>query len=157
MKAIVTGSFDPMTVGHLELLKYAANKYDEVYIVALVNDKKNYMFTMEQKKAIMKATAQNIENVVVDSYKGLTADYMHEHGIAHIVRGIRSYVDLPYEIELATIMKSFDSSFETEIVEFDESLVDTSSTTVRNKIKNGESLDGFVHTDAIELIKQYTY
>ena len=66
MKAIVTGSFDPITIGHMELVKYASERYDTVYVVALVNAEKEYMFTMEQKKRLIELSVSKFSNVIAD-------------------------------------------------------------------------------------------
>lgn len=153
-RAIVTGSFDPITLGHLEIIKYASERYDIVYVVALINDKKKYMFTMEQKRRLIEITTKSFSNVIVDSYEGLTADYMHSHNIYNIVRGARNEADVLYENELALAMKGFDLRFETEIVRLDGRYDSLSSTIVRSKILNGESIDGLVHRDAIIEIKK---
>ena len=144
MKAIVTGSFDPITLGHMEIIKYACQKYEQVYVVALVNEAKEYMFTMEQKKALIAKAVCGFENAIADAYVGLTADYMHVHGITKIVRGVRNEQDMAYEKSLAQIMKDFDPSFDTEIIECKSEYAHISSTLVRQKIQNGESLEGLL-------------
>ena len=154
MKAIVTGSFDPITVGHLRLVKYASERYDTVYVVALVNETKNYMFTMEQKKRLIELSVKEYGNVVADAYVGMTADYMHAHGITRIIRGIRNEVDRVYELELARKMKEFDPSFETEFVLCPEEMAYMSSTLVRKKIANKENLDGLMPKELIEEIEK---
>ena len=116
MKAIVTGSFDPFTLGHLEIVRYATYKYDTVYVVALNNEEKSYMFTLEERKKIIELSLAEFENVIVDAYSGLTADYMNKKGITKIVRGIRGEQDKEYEIKLATKMKEVNPNFETELV-----------------------------------------
>lgn len=153
MKAIVTGSFDPITVGHMELVKYASAKYDEVYVVALVNENKEYMFTMEQKKRLIELSVSKYPNVVADAYVGMTADYMHSKGITNIIRGIRNEEDKVYELSLASKMKGFDDRFETELVFCDEKYSYISSTLVRNKIEKNESIAGLVPKEALEEIK----
>ena len=153
MKAIVTGSFDPITIGHLALVKHASERYDTVYVVALVNETKSYMFTMEQKKRLIELSVKDFDNVIADAYVGLTADYMHAHGITKIVRGIRNEVDREYELELARKMKEFDGSFETELVTCPGGISHISSTLVRKKIENNESLVEFLPQDLIEEIK----
>ena len=82
MDAIVTGSFDPMTIGHCELVRQASQMFDRVYVVALVNADKRHMFTLEQRKKIMELSVGEMENVIVDAYDGLTADYMHKKNIS---------------------------------------------------------------------------
>lgn len=148
-KAIVTGSFDPITLGHLEIVKYASEKYDTVYVVALINENKEYMFTMEQKKRLLEISTKDFSNVIVDAYSGMTADYMHDHSIYKIIRGVRNKTDESYENELALAMQKFDSRFETEIVKLNGKYYDLSSTLVRKRIMNKESINGLVHDDAV--------
>lgn len=149
MKAIVTGSFDPFTLGHLEIVRYATYKYDTVYVVALNNEEKSYMFTLEERKRIIELSVSGINNVVVDAYDGLTADYMNKNGITHIVRGIRNEQDKEYEIKLATKMKEFNPNFETELVACCDELKGVSSTETKKRIENGQPLNGILHEKAI--------
>ena len=149
MKAIVTGSFDPFTLGHLEIVRYATYKYDTVYVVALNNEEKSYMFNLEERKRIIELSVSGINNVVVDAYDGVTADYMNEKGITHIVRGIRNEQDKEYEIKLATKMKEFNPNFETELVACCDELKGVSSTEAKKRIENGQPLNGILHEKAI--------
>ncbi len=153
MKAIVTGSFDPITLGHMEIIKYACEKYEQVYVVALVNEAKEYMFTMEQKKKLIELSIGKFKNAVADAYVGYTADYMHAHGITHIVRGVRNEKDLAYENNLAQIMKEFDPSFETEIIECKTEYAHISSTLVREMIASGKSLDGLLPDEIVNVVE----
>ena len=154
MKVIVTGSFDPITVGHIDVIKQISDKYDEIYVVALINEKKSYMFTMEQKKRLMEISLMDFPNVIVDAYDSLTADYMHKHGIFTIIRGIRNDDDLLYEKELAAKMNDFDGNFETVIVKCKEQYAQISSTMVRERILNKSSLNGLVDPRAEKEIYQ---
>ena len=154
MKAIVTGSFDPITVGHIELIKYACEKYDEVYVVALVNEEKEYMFTMEQKKKLIELSIQGFKNAIADAYCGLTADYMHQKGIKNIVRGVRNETDSEYEKDLAQKMKSFDQEFETEIIMCKENYENISSTIVREHIRNGTELDDLLPKEIVGEVRK---
>ena len=148
MKAIITGSFDPITLGHIEVIKKASSFFDELYVVALLNEKKEYVFSLDEKKEIMELSLQDYPNIIVDAYSGLTADYMHNHGIKKIVRGIRSDTDREYEEKLADAMKSYDKDFETILIKSDDEYSHISSTFVRECLKKGESLDGIVHKNA---------
>ncbi len=154
MKAIVTGSFDPFTLGHLEIVKYARDKYDTVYVVALNNEEKSYMFSLEERKELIACSVSDVVNVIADAYSGLTADYMNEKGITHIIRGIRGNEDKEYELRLAEKMKEFNSSFVTEIVLCSDKLKNVSSTEARKRIENNKSLSGILHEKAIEIINQ---
>ena len=153
MKAIVTGSFDPITLGHMEIIKYACEKYEQVYVVALVNEAKEYMFTMEQKKKLIELSIGKFKNAVADAYVGYTADYMHAHGITHIVSGVRNEKDLAYEKNLAQIMKEFDPSFETEIIECKTEYAHISSTLVREMIASGKALDGLLPDEIVNVVE----
>ena len=153
MKAIVTGSFDPITLGHMEIIKYACQKYDQVYVVALVNEAKEYMFTMEQKKALIEKAVSGFENVIVDAYVGWTADYMHSHGITQIVRGYRNEQDMAYENELAQKMNELDPSFNTEIIRCKDEYVEVSSTAVREALNDGKDVEKLLPREIIPLVK----
>ena len=152
MKAIITGSFDPITTGHLEIIKKASAFFDELYVVALLNAEKSYMFSLDEKKEIMSLALSDFDNVVVDAYNGLTADYMHKKGISKIVRGIRNDDDRDYENKLAEAMKAFDKSFETIFIESEAPFFNISSTYARELIKSGKSLDGVIPEKAINRV-----
>ena len=134
----------------MEIVKYALKKYDTVYVVALNNEEKSYMFSLEERKKIISLSVSDLSNVIVDAYSGLTADYMNKHGITHIVRGIRNEQDKEYEIKLANIMKEYNPEFETELVKCSEELKEISSTVARKRIKSKELLNGIVHAKVIE-------
>ena len=154
MKAIVTGSFDPFTLGHLEIVKKALKSFDNVYVVALINEAKDYMFSMDEKKEIIRLSTKELDNVTADAYTGMTCDYMHKHGIKHIVRGVRNENDLRYEENLANQMKSFDKDFETVFIECDKEFNQISSTVVREIIEKKGDLAGYIHPCAISYIEK---
>ena len=153
MKVIVTGSFDPITLGHMQIISYASQKYEKVYVVALVNEEKEYMFSMDEKKQLIEIATSHFENVVADAYVGLTADYMHNNGIDHIIRGVRNESDMEYEKILAKKMKEFDEGFVTEIVVCDDKYCKISSTEVRNRIMNGEEISNLVPSSTVSVIR----
>ena len=156
MVAIVTGSFDPITIGHLEIIKKAAQEYETLYVVALVNSEKEGMFNLDQRKELIGLSVSDIPNVVADAYSGLTAEYMNQKGITKIVRGIRSEKDEKYETELAKVMKEFNPNFDTHFIYCDEKFSKITSTVVRERIKKGQDLFGFVPEKIIgTLIKMF--
>ena len=154
MVAIVTGSFDPITIGHLEIIKKVAHQYEKLYVVALVNPEKDGMFNLEQRKELIRLSVSDIPNVVADAYAGLTAEYMSQNGINIIIRGIRDASDEEYENELADAMKKFNPNFETIFIHCDDKFKGITSTIVRERIKNGQDLIGFVPEIIINPLKK---
>lgn len=158
-RAIFSGSFDPITSGHCDLLCRAAELFDEVYIVAANNAEKNSMFSLDERLDLIKAAVSElsdggIKNVIPDSYSGLLIDYMHAKGIKYIVRGVRNSFDYEYEYDLASIMKRFDPECETVILPSDPALSAVSSTYVRELIKYGCPFGDSVTPAVAEMIKK---
>ena len=110
--AVYPGSFDPITNGHLEILKRALNIFDRVIMLVAVNPEKESRFSAEERVAMIKETV-NDERVVVDSYNGLTVKYAKEHGATHLIRGLRAVTDFEYEFSLASANDYIDSSIDT--------------------------------------------
>lgn len=158
-KAIISGTFDPITRGHCDLIRRAAAMFDSVYVVAVNNTEKNCMFTPKERLAMLGAAVselakEGISNVITDSYDGLTSDYMHSNSIGFIVRGARNSTDFDYEYSLSEIMKHFDPSFETVILPASPDLSFISSTYVRDLVKYRLPVDGAVPTAVAGIIAE---
>ena len=110
--AVYPGSFDPITNGHLEILKRALNIFDKVIMLVAVNPDKKTRFNVEDRVNMIKE-AINDERVIVDSYNGLTVDYAKKHGASHLIRGLRAVTDFEYEFSLASANDFIDSSVDT--------------------------------------------
>ena len=110
--AIYPGSFDPITYGHLEILKRALNIFDKVIVLVAINDAKKARFSVEERVDMIKE-AINDDRVEVDSYKGLTVEYAKKHGATHLIRGLRAVTDFEYEFSLASANDYIDSSIDT--------------------------------------------
>jgi pantetheine-phosphate adenylyltransferase len=108
---------------------------------------------MEEKKKIIELSVAEYDNVIADAYNGMTADYMHQNGITHIIRGVRNETDLVYEQELSLKMKQFDDKFETTILKCSEEFIKISSTLVRSLIKESKKIVNFVHENAVQYIE----
>ena len=100
-KALYAGSFDPMTNGHLNIIKRAAGLYDSLTVAIVVNPNKNSLFTVDERVEIVKEVTKNYHNVKVDKFSGLLADYVNEGGFAAIVRGLRVSMDFENELQMA--------------------------------------------------------
>ena len=85
MSVILPGSYDPVTKGHLDIIRRAAEKYDEVYVVVFTNPKKNYMFSVEDRARMLMIATDDLDNVLVSYSNGLVIDYMTDHEISKII------------------------------------------------------------------------
>ena len=110
--AIYPGSFDPITYGHLEILKRALNIFDKVIVLVAINDAKKARFSVEERVGMIKEAISD-DRVEVDSYKGLTVEYAKKHGATHLIRGLRAVTDFEYEFSLASANDYIDSSIDT--------------------------------------------
>ena len=100
-KAVCPGSFDPVTMGHLDVFGRAAALFDEVTVAVLINKTKHSLFTVDERIDMLRECVEPYPNVVVDSFHGLLVDYCREHDIAAIVKGLRAVSDFDYELQMA--------------------------------------------------------
>jgi pantetheine-phosphate adenylyltransferase len=111
-KAIYPGSFDPITNGHLDILKRALKVFDEVVVLVAVNQNKKQRFTVEERVSIIKDAVKEYKGVTVDSTHGLTVAYAKKVGATHLIRGLRAVTDFEYEFSLADANRFIDSSID---------------------------------------------
>lgn len=154
MKAILSGSFDPVTVGHLDIIRRAAAMFDTVYAVVCRNSEKSSHFTAEERQAMLVAACEGIPNVVVDVCEGLLAAYTEAHGISVIVRGVRDASDMPYEMMLATINRGLRNHPETVFLPTKPEHSHLSSSFVRDMIRYGEPLEGLLPDAVIPMVRR---
>lgn len=100
-KAIYPGSFDPVTFGHLDVIRRAAKMFDEITVSVLDNKAKNPLFSVEERVMILKEVTKDLPNVKIDSYSGLLIDYAKKNNIHVTVRGLRAITDFEYELQIA--------------------------------------------------------
>jgi len=100
-KAVCPGSFDPVTLGHLDVFARAANQFDHVTVAVLVNSTKDGFFTVEQRMEMITECVKPFANIVEDSFHGLLADYCKSQEISAIVKGLRAVSDFDYELQMA--------------------------------------------------------
>lgn len=110
--AIYPGSFDPITNGHLDILKRASKIFDKIIVLVAVNPNKKSRFSDEERVQMIKEAVIDIPNVDVDSYNGLTVKYAKEHGASHLIRGLRAVSDFEYEFQLASANEFADASID---------------------------------------------
>ena len=100
-KALYAGSFDPLTCGHVDLIKRAAKLYDELVVGVISSPAKKPFFTEEERKQMIKGAIDYIPNVTVDSFSGLLAEYVNANSFNVVIRGLRGSTDFEYEIQMA--------------------------------------------------------
>ena len=152
--AIVPGSFDPITFGHIDIVKRAAKDYDTVILAIMINPQKKYMFTMQQRERIAKAALSDIKNAKVITSDGMLWKLALDLNACAIVKGYRDEKDLVYEKEMAKFNLEHNPSAPTVLLKSSDELEDISSTRVREKILNGESLSAFLPQSAINEINK---
>lgn len=143
-KALFPGSFDPFTLGHLNILKRALTMFDEVVVAVGVNQDKRGMFSDDRKIEIIRQATEGLDGVVVDKYDCLTVDYCKAKGIHHIVRGVRNFVDFDNEKAIADANRKLNSKIETIIIPTAQEYAHISSTAVRDLIKHGGDTSAFL-------------
>lgn len=152
--AIVPGSFDPITYGHIDIAKRAAELYDTVYFAVMINSQKKYMFTIEERKEIARAALSDIDNVSVISSEGMLWELARDLCADAIVKGYRNDIDLEYERQMAQFNTEHYPLAKTLLLEADHELGTISSTVVRDKIINKESLDRYLPIGAVQAINK---
>ena len=149
---ILPGSYDPVTLGHLDVIRRAAEEYSEVYAVVFINPEKTYTFSVEERVAMLMLATEDIENCIVSYSPGRVVDYMRDHDIDLIVKGYRSDADLEYERKQAEYNLRHGS--ETRLVLSDPALSHISSTLARERILRGESTEGILPDAVARFIEE---
>lgn len=154
MRVILPGSYDPVTLGHLDLIRRAAERYEEVYAVIFRNPDKQYTFSLQDRLCMLSLATEEWSNVLVSFGNGLVIDYMREHGIQRIIKGYRNESDLAYEREQAAWNLSH-GGYTTEFWRSDPNLRSVSSTEARRRIAAGEGLSDILPQKVIAFLKNH--
>ncbi|MEG2561193.1 MAG: 16S rRNA (guanine(966)-N(2))-methyltransferase RsmD [Clostridia bacterium] len=139
----VTGSFDPITNGHLNVIMQAKKQFDKVVILIANNPEKKYMFDMQTRKELVCDVVRDIANINVDTCDGYVFEYCNANEISVIMRGYRNEVDYAYEAEMAKFNYE-NGNINTLLTQSNEDVNEVSSSQVRQKLQNGESIKGLV-------------
>ena len=150
--AILPGSYDPMTLGHFELVKHALERYDEAVVAVMVNSAKHTLFDMETRVEIAKRTVAGLTHVRVISDTGMLVDLFERLHADAVCKGWRTQEDYEYEMRMAEWNRAHDPRFQTVLIRSEEAYAQISSTRVRECLARGETLDGLVHPNALPLV-----
>ena len=156
-KVLITGSFDPVTVGHFSLVQKAAAIFDEVTLCLFVNPDKMYRFTLDERLEMLRCGAceLGLSNVTVDASQGYVADYAAQKGIPFVLRGIRNGEDARYELDMARYNHTRNPALETLFWAADDQLAGISSTAVRKSLEKGVIPEDALLSSTVSLIQKY--
>lgn len=147
--AVVPGSFDPITMGHLDIIKRASTIFDEVKVVIMNNSSKNPLFDVNERMDLISQVTQSIPNVKVDSFSGLLIDYSVEVKANAIIRGLRAVSDFEYEMQITSMNRFLNENIETLFMVSNNQYSFLSSSIVKEVAKYKGSITGLV-PEAVE-------
>ena len=150
--AVYPGSFDPITNGHLDIIKRASRLYDKVIVGVLNNASKNPIFSAIERKELIDSVTADIKNVSCDVFSGLLVDFAKQNNASVIIKGLRTVTDFEYEFQMALLNKALDAEFETVFMMTDSKYSYISSSMVKEVAKYHGELDGFVPASIKEKI-----
>ena len=142
-KAVFPGSFDPITLGHVDIITRAIPLFDEIIIAIGVNSSKKYMFSLEERKSFIEETFKEYDNVTVVTYKGLTVDFCQQNKIDYIIRGLRNPADFEFEKAIAHTNRDL-APIETVFLLTAAKTSYISSSIVRDVLRNGGNVSTLV-------------
>ncbi|MCI6819865.1 MAG: pantetheine-phosphate adenylyltransferase [Clostridiales bacterium] len=150
-KALYTGSFDPLTNGHYNIIERAAKLYDELTVGIIVNPSKKSMFTLEERELMIRETLKGLPNVKVGNFSGLLADYVNDNDFNVVVRGLRAAMDFEYEIQMAQMNdRLFNEKVETVFLMTEPEYSFISSSMMKEVHSLGGSIEGLVPDEILK-------
>ncbi|MEI6714703.1 MAG: pantetheine-phosphate adenylyltransferase [Verrucomicrobiota bacterium] len=144
VRALYPGSFDPVTNGHLDVLKRASLLFDEVLVAVAYNNSKQALFSPEQRIELLQESTRELPNVRVTSFQGLLVDFAREQGARAIIRGLRAVSDFEYEFQMALMNRSLEPKLETLFLMPSEEYTYLSSRMVKEVSRLGGEISRFV-------------
>ncbi len=142
--AVYPGSFDPLTNGHLDLVKRGLRIFDEIVIAVAVSSRKGTLFTLEERIALLKEAVSEYQNVSVESFDTLLVDYVKKKDAVAIIRGLRAVSDFEYEMQMALMNRKMEHNVETVFMMPSLRYIFLSSTIVKEAASFGGAVEGLV-------------
>ncbi|MCR4746584.1 MAG: pantetheine-phosphate adenylyltransferase [Lachnospiraceae bacterium] len=152
-RAIYPGSFDPVTYGHLDIIKRAADIFDDLTVSVLSNSSKSPLFSVDERVNMLKEVCADLKNVHITSYSGLLAEYAEEKGFNVIIRGLRAITDFEYELQMAQTNHKISPSVDTVFLTTSLEYAYLSSSIVREVARYG----GDIHHFVPEIVAEQVY
>ncbi|MGG5253062.1 pantetheine-phosphate adenylyltransferase [Neobacillus sp. SM06] len=142
--AVCPGSFDPITYGHLDIIKRGAKVFDQLYVVVLNNSSKNPLFTVEERIDLIKQVTKELPNVKVDEFHGLLVDYAKSVNASAIIRGLRAVSDFEYEMQITSMNRVLNEDIETFFIMTNNQFSFLSSSIVKEVAQYGATISELV-------------
>lgn len=152
--AVYPGSFDPITMGHVDIINRISPLYGQVIILIAQSSQKQSLFTAEERKTLIEKSLSHLKNIKVDIFEGLTVDYMKRVNAQVIVRGLRAVVDFEYEMTMANMNKKLAPEIETLLVFASPEYYYISSRGVKEVAINGGALKDLVPDTVIQALAE---
>lgn len=155
-KAVFPGSFDPPTLGHLNIIERASSLFTEIDVVVAVNPEKKYLFTPEERVEMLRELTKNYNNVKIHTWNSLIVDYAEKNGADVLLRGIRNATDFAYEFDLSLINHSLNNKVDTIFIPCEQKYVTIKSSSIKELAKFGGDISQMVpELVAREVQKKY--
>ena len=155
--AVYPGSFDPISLGHLDIIERASKIFDKVIVAVLINPDKTGFFPIEERIEMIQLVTEHLPNVEVRGFSGLTVNFLKEVGARVIIRGLRVISDFDFELQMANANRAMEPEIETLMMMTSPDYSYLSSSLVRQVMHFGGKLEGFVPGPIIDRLKKNYY
>ncbi|MBD8007012.1 pantetheine-phosphate adenylyltransferase [Bacillus norwichensis] len=152
--AVCPGSFDPVTNGHLDIIRRGAKVFDEVYVVVLSNSSKKPLFSTDERTELIRKVTKDIKNVKVDSFNGLLVDYAKSIHANAIIRGLRAVSDFEYEMQITSMNRVLNENIETFFIMTNNQYSFLSSSIVKEVAKYNADISELVPWEVEKALKE---
>ena len=153
--AIYPGSFDPVTLGHIDIIERAAKCFDRLYVCVMVNaDKKSPMFTPEERMEFVKTAVEHLDNVQAEAWSGLLTDYAQQKNATVLVKGARNVCDFDMEYQMSLINRGIKPNLETVILPARAEYIHFSSSMAREMIRYRQPLEKYLPAKIVPAVDQ---
>jgi len=152
--AVIPGTFDPVTYGHLDVIKRVSNLYDKVFVAVAHSQQKNTLFSVEERVQMLEKAVSEYGNVTVEDFKGLAVAYAKDKSAKVVIRGLRMISDFEYEFQMALTNRKLDPDIETIFMMPNESYSYLSSRLIKEAAFMGADISGFVPENVAKKLKE---
>lgn len=153
-KVIYPGTFDPVTYGHIDIVRRAVDLFDQVVVTVAINPTKQPLFTTEERVEMLRVSLKDFDRVVIDSFDGLTVDHAKQVGAIGIIRGLRQISDFEFEFQMALMNRKLAGDITTIFLMPHERYTYLNSTVIRNLASLHADVSNFVPPNVVEALKR---